>query len=184
MKRMEQEKRLEAMLFAAGEPVHYSRLASIIGEDAETVRRILRRLADSYEENDSALDITELDGHWQICTRHQYANDIKTLLDTTRDTVLSPAALEVLALVAYNQPVTRAFIDQVRGVDSSHTLQRLIQIDLVEEAGRLELPGRPISYKTSLHFLRSFGIGNIQELPSVQVLEGPQRQEAQNEEDE
>ena len=113
------------------------------------------------------LELRRLDASYQLCTRPVYAGEIRRALELRRNTPLSAAALEVLAIIAYNQPVTRGFVEQVRGVDSSSVVTSLVEKGLVEEAGRLELPGRPISYRTTAAFLRCFGLGSLDDLPDV-----------------
>ena len=118
---------------------------------------------------------------WQLATKTAYAPDIKDIMDTRRNTPLSPAALEVLAIIAYNQPVSRSFIEQVRGVDSSSTVQTLVQKGLIEEAGRLDLPGRPVSFRTTDVFLRTFGIASLAELPPLHGDDYAEMEEAAGE---
>ncbi len=158
---------VEAMLFAHGEPVGASRLAEVLELDAETVERLLHSLADDYEEEDRGLCLLQLEDRWQLSTKTAYGSQIKAILDKRRNTPLSPAALEVLAVIAYNQPVSRSFVEQVRGVDSSSTVQTLAQKGLIEEAGRLDLPGRPVSFRTTDVFLRTFGLRSLADLPPL-----------------
>ena len=146
---------VEAMLFAHAEPVTAERLAGVLGVEEDAVSRLLLSLRDDYEAEDRGLVLLQLEDRWQLATKTAYAPYIKDIMDTRRNTPLSPAALEVLAIVAYNQPVSRSFIEQVRGVDSSSTVQTLVQKGLIEEAGRLDLPGRPVSFRTTDVFLRT-----------------------------
>jgi len=113
------------------------------------------------------LELRRLDSAYQLCTKPIYAGEIRRALELRRNTPLTPAALEVLAIIAYNQPVTRGFVEQVRGVDSSSVVTSLVEKGLVEEAGRLELPGRPISFRTTPAFLRCFGLDSLADLPDV-----------------
>ncbi len=145
---------VEAMLFAHAEPVTAERLAGVLGVEEDAVSRLLLSLRDDYEAEDRGLVLLQLEDRWQLATKTAYAPYIKDIMDTRRNTPLSPAALEVLAIIAYNQPVSRSFIEQVRGVDSSSTVQTLVQKGLIEEAGRLDLPGRPVSFRTTDVFLR------------------------------
>ena len=158
---------VEAMLFAHAEPVTAERLAGVLGVEEDAVSRLLLSLRDDYEAEDRGLVLLQLVEPWQLATKTAYAPYIKDIMDTRRNTPLSPAALEVLAIVAYNQPVSRSFIEQVRGVDSSSTVQTLVQKGLIEEAGRLDLPGRPVSFRTTDVFLRTFGIASLAELPPL-----------------
>lgn len=158
---------VEAMLFAHAEPVTAERLAGVLGVEEDAVSRLLLSLRDDYEAEDRGLVLLQLEDRWQLATKTAYALYIKDIMDTRRNTPLSPAALEVLAIVAYNQPVSRSFIEQVRGVDSSSTVQTLVQKGLIEEAGRLDLPGRPVSFRTTDVFLRTFGIASLAELPPL-----------------
>ena len=158
---------LEAMLFAYAEPVCAERLAEVLEIETPVVERLLLSMRDDLAETDRGLVLLQLEDRWQLSTKTEYGDYIKKALDTRRNTPLSPAALEVLAIIAYNQPVSRSFIEQVRGVDSSSTVQTLVQKNLIEEAGRLDLPGRPVSFKTTDVFLRTFGIASLSELPPL-----------------
>ena len=115
--------------------------------------------------------LLQLEDRWQLSTKNEFGEQVKKMLDTRRNTPLSPAALEVLAIIAYNQPVSRSFIDQVRGVDSGSPVQTLLARGLVEEAGRLDLPGRPISFVTTDTFLRCFGLASMEDLPPLHEQE-------------
>lgn len=160
------ERQLEAILFAAGEPVELERLAGAVGIDLPAARQQVECLAARLTEEGSPLQVLSLAGKYQLATRPEYAGVIRAAVDWKRQQPLSQAAMEVLAVVAYNQPVTRAFVDQVRGVDSTGVLSSLVEKGLVEEAGRLELPGRPIAYRTGDTFLRTFGLHSLEELPA------------------
>ncbi len=158
---------IEAILFASGEPVAASRLAEVLEIDEETLVRFAEDLMNEINLRDGGIRMIRLDDQYQLCTRKEYAQVIRTALDMRRNTPLSQAAMEVLAIVAYNQPVTKAFVEQVRGVDCAAVLQGLIQKNLVEEKGRLELPGRPLLYGTTPVFLRCFGVSKLSELPPL-----------------
>lgn len=158
---------LEAMLFAHGEPVEAGQLAEVLELDTETVERLLHSLQDDYEAPDRGLCLLRLEDRWQLSTKTACSACVKAVLDKRRNTPLSQAAMEVLAIIAYNQPVSRSFVEQVRGVDSSSTVQTLVQKGLVEEAGRLDLPGRPLAYRTTDVFLRTFGLSSLAELPAL-----------------
>ena len=127
----------------------------------------MKLLNDRYESSNSALRILKLDDGYQMSTKREFAPFVKTALETKKNTMLSQAAIETLTIVAYNQPVTKSFVEQVRGVDSSGVINSLVEKELLEEAGRLDLPGRPVAYKTTSNFLRCFQIESIKELPPL-----------------
>ena len=159
---------LEAMLFANAEPVEAARLAEAMRIDPAQAEELLRTLQAEYDTRESGLMLLQFDGgRWQMATRPYYGEMVKRVLDTRHNAPLSPAALEVLAVIAYNQPVSRSFIEQVRGVDSSSTVSKLLERGLIEEAGRLDLPGRPVAFQTTDTFLRVFGLGSLQDLPPL-----------------
>ncbi len=163
---------MEAILFANGEPVSAERLAEVLELDEETVHRIAADLMSELLARGGGIYMVKLDDQYQLCTRKEYADAVRRSLDIRRNTPLSQAAMEVLAIVAYNQPVTKAFIEQVRGVDCTAVIQGLMQKNLIDEKGRLELPGRPLLYGTTPVFLRCFGVSGLQELPPL-----PQKEE-------
>lgn len=167
MKIKEMQSKMEAILFAAGEPMEIGKLGQVLELDLETVEKILRLLADRYGEEESGLCLLRLDDSVQISIRPQWSSLVRSALDMRRNVPLSQAAMEVLAVIAYNQPVTRAYIEQVRGVDCSGAISGLINKGLVEERGRLELPGRPLLYGTTLDFLRCMGLSSLEELPPL-----------------
>ncbi len=159
---------LEAMLFANAEPVETARLADALRLSAEECEALLARLQTRYDETESGLALLRFEeGRWQMTTRPYYGEMVKRILDTRRNAPLSPAALEVLAVIAYNQPVSRSFIEQVRGVDSSSTVTKLLEKGLIEEAGRLDLPGKPVAFQVTDTFLRVFGLGSLNDLPPL-----------------
>ncbi len=158
---------LEAMLFAAGDPVEPAKLAEVLDIDIENVIKMLGHLEALYDEKDSGLRVIRVDGKYQLCTREEYADDVRSLLEIKKNTPLSQAAFEVLAIVAYNKTVTRSFIEQIRGVDCSGPVSNLIQKGLIEEKGRLDLPGRPLVYGTTDRFLRCFSLNSLDDLPDL-----------------
>ena len=159
---------VEAILFACGEPVELEKLAAAAEIEKDTAERIIERLNDRYADQGSALTIGKLGESYQMMTKPKYARYIKTAMETRRQAPLSPAAVEVLAIVAYNQPVTRGFVDQVRGVDSGGVMRSLVERDLLEEHGRLnDVPGRPIAYRTTDNFLRCFKLNSLDDLPPI-----------------
>ena len=168
MNEAQQTGALEAMLFAHAEPVETERLADALRLSAQDTEELLHDLQQRYDEQESGLTILHFEpDRWQMTTRPYYGEVVKRVLDTRRNAPLSPAALEVLAVIAYNQPVSRSFIEQVRGVDSSSTVTKLLEKGLIEEAGRLDLPGRPVSFQTTDTFLRVFGLGGLKDLPPL-----------------
>lgn len=168
MNEAQQTGALEAMLFAHAEPVETERLADALRLSAQDTEELLHGLQQRYDEQESGLTILHFEpDRWQMTTRPYYGEVVKRVLDTRRNVPLSPAALEVLAVIAYNQPVSRSFIEQVRGVDSSSTVTKLLEKGLIEEAGRLDLPGRPVAFQTTDTFLRVFGLGGLKDLPPL-----------------
>ncbi len=164
---------LEAMLFAHAEAVETARLADALRLPEEETRELLQRLQQRYDEQESGLALLHFEpDRWQMTTRPYYGEMVKRILDTRRNAPLSPAALEVLAVIAYNQPVSRSFIEQVRGVDSSSTVTKLLEKGLIEEAGRLDLPGKPVAFQVTDTFLRVFGMGSLNDLPPLHEESG------------
>lgn len=165
---MEQyEKIAEAILFAGGEPVEQKVIAAAMELDEEAAAAVLESLRTKYEKFESSVQVLRLENQWQLCTRKEYEPYIRSAFEIKRNAPLSQAAMEVLAVVAYNQPVTRAFAEQVRGVDCSGVMSTLAEKGLIEEAGRLDLPGKPIAYRTTPLFLRSFGLSSLDDLPPI-----------------
>ena len=156
---------LEAVLFAHGEPVSTARLADVFEMDEAELSRVLAVMRDEYQAAGRGICLLRLEDSWQLATKPAFSSYVKRALDNRRNTPLSPAAMEVLAVIAYNQPVTKAFVEQVRGVDCSGVIASLLQKNLLEERGRLELPGRPLLYGTTDTFLRCFQISSLEELP-------------------
>ena len=165
---------LEAVLFAYAEPISSARLSEALGVEAELVERLLLALRDELEKEERGVQLLHLETEWQLASKSEYGDMVKVALDTRRNVQLTPAALEVLAIIAYNQPVSRSFIEQVRGVDSSSTVANLMQKGLIAEAGRLDLPGRPIAFRTTDAFLRTFGITGLGALPPLHAEEAPE----------
>lgn len=157
---------LEAVLFAVGEPIEAEKISHALGIDLILIEQALSELKDKYDEN-SGLCLLKLDNKYQLCTKKIFADNIRSVIEVKKNAPLSQAALEVLAIVAYNQPVTKAFIEQIRGVDCSAVLSNLCLKSLVEEVGRLELPGRPLIYGTTAEFLRCFNVSSLDELPEL-----------------
>lgn len=163
--------KLEAMLFAAGDPVEPSKLAEVLDIDIESVTKMLGYLADLYEERNSGIMLIRVDGKYQLCTREDHNEEVRKLLEIKKNTPLSAAAFEVLAIVAYNKTVTRSFIESIRGVDCSGSIASLVQKGLIEEKGRMDLPGRPLIYGTTDRFLRCFSLNSLDDLPDLPTTE-------------
>ncbi len=156
---------VSAVLFASGEPVSIQRLSQTFDVSVQEITDAAKMLCESFK--DSPFELLTLENTYQMCTKKEYAEYIKRAFDIKRKTPLSQAGLEVLAVVAYNQPVTKAFVEQVRGVDCSGVMQTLIEKELIEERGRLELPGRPLLYGTTKNFLRCFSMSDLSDLPNL-----------------
>ncbi len=161
------ESAVEGILFAAGEPVPVKRIADVLGIDSDTVRQVTRKLADTYQFERRGMRILFLDDALQMCSAPEHADLIRRTLETRKPPQLSQPALEVLAIIAYYQPATRAFVEQVRGVDSSYTVGLLADRGLIEACGRLAVPGRPRVYRTTDAFLRAFHLSSLEELPDL-----------------
>ncbi len=157
----------EAILFASGEPLEISRISQALELDEETVGAALWELARSLDERESGICLLRLGSKYQLCSRVEYAQQVRAVLDIKKNAPLSPAAFEVLAVVAYNQPVTKAYVEQIRGVDCTGVISTLCQKGLLEEKGRLDLPGRPLLYGTTPDFLRCFCLSSLSELPEL-----------------
>ena len=158
---------LEAVFFASGDPISVDRLSQTFEISPEEIEKLIKQLETKLDENNSGVKVVRLENTYQLVTREEFADYIKKAFDIKRRTPLSPASLEVLAVIAYNQPVTRAFIEKVRGVDCSGVVSTLVEKGLIEERGRLELPGRPLLYGTTKTFLRSFSLNDLSDLPSL-----------------
>lgn len=163
---------LEAVLFAGGEPVEIDKLCLALEISENEALELIQMLKEKYSAEDSGIELLQLNSSFQLAAKKVYAPYVKTALEIKKNTTLSPAAMEVLAVVAYNQPVTKSFVEHVRGVDSSGVVNSLVEKGLLAEAGRLDLPGRPIAYKTTDNFLRSFQLTGLGDLPPV-----PEKQE-------
>ena len=169
----------EAVLFSGGEPQSIDRFSQVFDITPEKVVKVMEALEKRLKEQKSGLELLRLDNTYQLATKAEYADYIKKMFDIRRRTPLSPAALEVLAVVAYNQPVTKSFIEQVRGVDCSGVVTNLVEKGLIEERGRLELPGKPLLYGTTKNFLRCFGINDLSGLPPLPKNENAEESTAE-----
>ena len=158
---------IEAILFAAGDPVPASRIALVTGEQTQTIISAAKELAAAYEENRCGMRLVQMNDLLQLCSAPEYADYIRRTLEQRKPPMLSQPALETLAVVAYFQPVTRAYIDQVRGVDSSYTVGVLVDRGLIERCGKLDVPGRPSLLRTTDAFLRTMGVSRLEDLPEL-----------------
>lgn len=160
---------IEAVVFAAGYPVPYQKLAEVTGLGTREVKRLAERIAKRYEDDTHGIMLLCFKDTCQFCTKEQYGAYIREALSIRRGGNLSGSSMEVLAIVAYNQPVTRAFIDAVRGVDSNYAVNSLIDKELIVSVGRLDAPGRPVLYGTTDKFLRVFGLTTLDDLPKTEI---------------
>lgn len=169
------ESAIEAILFAAGYPVRYDKLAEVLGLGLADTRHLVENMADSFnaETSPRGLRLLVFKDTCQLCTKEQYAPYIREALGIRRGGNLSASSMEVLAVVAYNQPVTRSYIDTVRGVDSSYAVNSLLDKELIEACGRLDAPGRPMLYATTEKFLRVFGLNTLDDLPQTELPKAP-----------
>ena len=161
------ESALEAILFAAGEPIGADRLCLALELDRNTVDSLCKQLADRYSYDRRGIRLLRLGDNYQLCSAPEYADRIRKAFERRKPPQLSQPALEVLTIIAYFQPTTRAYVEQVRGVDSSYTVNLLLERGLIEEAGRLAVPGRPTLFRTTDRFLRCFSISSLDELPPL-----------------
>jgi len=164
---------VESILFASGEPIEQNKLAEVLEIEPERLDMIVQELKEGYIAESRGFDILTLDISYQMCSSRYYGEVTKKALDHRRNTPLSNAALEILSIVAYNQPVTKAYVEQIRGVDCFYGINALIEKGLIEENGKLDAPGRPWLYGTTSDFLRCFGLQSLAELPALPRLENP-----------
>ena len=167
MDKKEMEAAVESILFASGEPVNIERICVALAIDRPTAERILQGLMDYYAYERRGMRLLKIEECWQLCSAPDYAEAIRRAFEIRKPAKLSQPALEVLTIIAYYQPVTRAYVDQIRGVDSSYTMSLLIDRGMIEECGRLQVPGRPRQYRTTKQFLRSFHLSSLDELPAM-----------------
>ena len=172
MDEKELEAAVEGILFAAGEPVKLERLALATGAELADCAGAAQRLSDRYRFEQRGIRLVRMEDRWQMCSAPEYAQVIRRALERRKPPQLSPASLEVLSVIAYYQPVTRTYIEQIRGTDSSYTVGLLQERGLIEECGRLSVPGRPILYRTTDLFLRSFGLNSLDDLPPLPGEDG------------
>ena len=166
------ESAIEGILFASGEPVQVDRICVALDMDRPTVEQVLQKLMDYYAYERRGIRLLHMEDTWQLCSAPDYADAIRRAFEIRKPAKLSQPALEVLTIIAYYQPTTRAYVDQIRGVDSSYTVGLLLERKLIEECGRLQVTGRPHLYRTTKNFLRAFHLTSLEELPEMPDLAG------------
>ncbi|MCD7762274.1 MAG: SMC-Scp complex subunit ScpB [Lachnospiraceae bacterium] len=171
MDRRKAEAALEAILFAMGDSVELSKLAAAIEQDTETTKKLLQHMSDRYQEEERGIELNEMDGAWQLCTKKEYYEYLIRLAKQPKKIVLSDVVMETLSIVAYKQPITRLEIEKIRGVKSDHAVNRLVEYNLIREMGRLDAPGRPILFGTTEDFLRHFGLHSLDDLPEIDTVQ-------------
>ena len=174
--------KIEAILFAMGKSVRLAAIAEAVGLDEDTVRKVIHTMMDEYEDEGHGISIIELEDSFQMCTKASMYEILIKVTNVPKKHNLTDALLETLSIVAYKQPVTRADIEAIRGVKSDHAVNKLIEYGLIEEAGRLQAPGKPLVFGTTEDFLRSFGIKSLEDLPVIgQETEDAFKMEAEKE---
>jgi len=171
MKSFDIESAIESILFVSGEPVTLSRIAAVLGIGEFEAEAAVNRMRDKYSFGHRGIRLVKMEGAVQLCSSPEYADLIRTTLETRKPPQLSQPALEVLAVIAYFQPVTKAYIEQIRGVDSVYTVGLLMDRGLIQPSGRLNAPGRPVLYRTTNAFLRTFGLESLRDLPELPLIE-------------
>ena len=164
------QRAIEAILFAAGERIEIARLAAVLEADPKDVEKAADSLADELSFNRRGIRVLKLDKGYQMVSSGEMADYITAALETRKPPKLSSSQLEALTIVAYYQPATKAMVEQIRGVDSSYSIGALLNKKLIEDAGRLNVPGRPILYRTTPNFLRTFGLSSLDELPEIEKV--------------
>lgn len=172
MEMKEVEAAVEAILFSSGESVQTDRICMALEIDRATAEQVLRKLGDFYAYERRGMRLLKIEDSWQLCSAPEYADAIRRAFEVRKPAKLSQPALEVLTIIAYYQPTTRAYVDQIRGVDSSYTVSLLLERKLIEECGRLQVPGRPHLYRTTKQFLRAFHLTGLDDLPEMPDLGG------------
>ena len=170
MEQIELQRAIEAILFAAGEPVEISQLSHVLEADEKDIISAADALSDELSYNRRGIRIVRLEKSYQMASSGEMADYITQALETRKPPKLSASQLETLTIIAYYQPATKAMVEQIRGVDSAYSVAALMNKKLIEEAGRLNVPGRPIQYKTTPDFLRTFGLSSLEELPPIEKI--------------
>ena len=168
----EVEAAIEGILFASGEPVTVDRICMAMEMDRPTAELVLQKLADYYAYERRGMRLLKMEDSYQLCSAPEYGDIIRRAFEVRKPAKLSQPALEVLTIIAYYQPTTRAYVDQIRGVDSAYTVGLLLDRHLIEECGRLQVPGRPRLYRTTQAFLRAFHLQSLDDLPEMPGMEG------------
>lgn len=158
---------IEALLFVAGDPVSTDKLAEALGIPMDELEAFMPKMLDEYNYERRGIKLIKLENSYQLTTRSEYFDAVVRMVTHKQKQVLSPATLEVLSIISYNQPITKAAIEKVRGVDSSHSLAKLLERELIEQRGRLNAPGRPVLYGTTDEFLRCFGLTSLDDMPNL-----------------
>lgn len=181
MEQNDLQRALMAVLFAAGEPVSVQRLSESLEADPDEIRREAKQLMDTLAYNRSGIRIVLLEDAYQMCSSAEQAHYVTKTLETRKPPKLSQSQLETLTIIAYYQPATKAYVEQIRGVDSAYSVSALLSKKLIREDGRLNVPGRPILYRTTPDFLRVFGLQSLDELPEIDKTELLSRQQLKRE---
>ncbi len=163
---------IEGILFASGEPLSIERLCIALDESKTEILKLIEEMKSLFEFERRGIAVAVMNNNVQLCTRSEYAEYIRRAIEIRKPSALSQSALEVLSIIAYKQPVTKAYIEQIRGVDSSHTVNMLCDKGIVESCGKLDVIGKPTLFRTTIDFLRIFGIRNLHELPELPELDG------------
>lgn len=158
---------VEAVLFAAGDPISITKLCNALGTERKVVREALKSLAEYYQQERRGIRLVRMEDYYQLCTAPDYADVIRTALEYRKPFTFTRPALEALAIIAHYQPATRAYIDQIRGVNSTSILSFLLGQGLIEKCGHIDAPGKPFLYRTTLKFLREFHMESLDELPEM-----------------
>lgn len=161
------EAAIEAVLFSVGEAVHVNKLAEVMGIDAKTMGRILSNMMDRFNKEPRGIQLICLEDCYQLCSKPEYYDYIRHLSQKNREYTLTDVLVETLSIIAYKQPITKSHIEEIRGVNSSHAVNKLVEFKLVTEVGRLNAPGRPVLFGTSQDFLRCFGFQSLEQLPFI-----------------
>lgn len=170
MEQNDLQRTIMAILFAAGEPVSAARISAALEVDVDEIHAETHRLMDALSFNRSGIRIVQLEDAYQMCSSGEMSDAVTKVLETRKPPKLSASQLETLSVIAYYQPATRAYVDQIRGVDSAYSVSALLSKKLIEECGRLNVPGRPILYKTTPDFLRTFGLQSLEDLPEIELM--------------
>ncbi|PKM95835.1 MAG: SMC-Scp complex subunit ScpB [Firmicutes bacterium HGW-Firmicutes-1] len=162
------EAAIEAVLFSIGDAIHINKLCEVLGQDKKTTKRIINNLCDRYEEENRGIRIIVLEECYQLCSKPEYYEFIKQISHKSREFSLTDVLVETLSIIAYKQPITKLHIEEIRGVNSNHAVNKLVEYQLITEVGRLNAPGRPVLFGTSQEFLRCFGLESVEQMPFLE----------------